>query len=151
MAFGSRRGKPVSVTVKSYGEDITLTMRPLSALEVDQIRNAYPPPVAPREVVDGETKINNDDPDYARQMNAWVEQFFSLKICRMLGGAQEFGTDDLLAQITLLKADFTETEYVALIQTANKVGTGEITAADMEAAKERLIPTVSAAPEASQT
>lgn len=140
MGFGSRRGKPVTVTAKSFGEDITLQMRPLSALETDQIRNAYPPPVAPREVVDGETRINDRDPDYIRQMSAWAELFFGLKVCRMLGGAAEFGTEDLVAQISLLKADFTEKEFVELVSMANKVGTGEITAADMEAAKERLLP-----------
>lgn len=137
--FGQRKARAVEVVVKSFGEDITLKMRPLSALEVDQIRNGYPPPVAPREQVDGETRINDRDPDYIRQMNAWVEQFFALKICRMIG-SEEFGTDDLMAQITLLKADFTEREFVDLVTVANKIGTGELTAADMEAARGRLVP-----------
>lgn len=144
--FGKRAPKPVEITVKSYGEDITLKLRPLSALEVDQIRNAYPPPPVPREVVDGETKLDAQNPEYQQQLNAWIEQFFGVKLCRMIGAA-EFGTDNPVEQIALLKADFTESEYVALIAAANKVNAGEVTAAHMEAAKEKLVPFGSAASE----
>lgn len=144
--FGKRQARPVELAVKSYGEDITLKLRPLSALEVDQIRNGYPPPVAPREQVDGETKVNDRDPDYQRALNAWVEQFFGLKLCRMIG-KDEFGTDNPVEQIALLKADFTESEYVALIAAANRVNTGEVTAAHMEEAKAALVPFANSKPE----
>lgn len=137
--FGGRRAKPVDVIVKSFGEDLPLKLRALSALEANQIRIEFPEPIPPKREVDGSTVIDDRDPEYLRDLFVWINQFEALKLCRMIG-AEEFGTENVADQVRLLKADFTESEYQDLLKVARLVGAGDVTPEKLEAARAKLRP-----------
>jgi hypothetical protein len=138
--IGQRMARRHEVTVKSFGEDVTLSLRPLSALEVDAIRQQFPEPVAPRREVDGKMVTDNGDADYLRALYVWLRTFTSVKMCRMLGDEQ-FGTMNLAEQVKLLQADFSESEFTDLTKAAQRVDTGEVTAEDTRRAQDAVFPT----------
>ena len=138
MAFGGWRGKPVEVTVKSFGEDRTYKLRPLSALEVDAINRVSPRPWPKKRVVDGET-IEDDGEEFQQAYSVWAVMNEALRICAMIG-AEEFRTDNPAEQVKLLMAEHTETEYVGLVAKARMVNTGLMTAEHKEAAGAALAP-----------
>ena len=139
MAFGSRKSKPITITVESFGEKTEVQLRPLSALEQDQIERALPQPTAPRVEVDGKPVANYADPVYVEARTEWAVRMQLIRLCRMLG-AEQFGTDEIDKQVTLLQAEFTVHELSQLILAARQIAKGNDPAAHAAAAKERLTP-----------
>lgn len=146
MAFGMRRGKPTEISVKSFGEDRIYKVYPLSALEVDQIRREYPPPVPPKvEGPDGQPMLDAFNADYIRQKDAWDTMVMMIRLTRQLRD-EEWGTENLADRAKLLMGEHTEHELLTLAKAAFRVGTGEVSADKVEQAQEELRPFASASP-----
>ena len=150
MAFGQRRARAVEVTVKSFGEDRTLKVYPLTALETEQLRREYPPPVPPTKTGDGGRYLDTFDPEFVARQEAWQSQTLVLRLVRQLRD-EDFGTDDPVEQGKLLMADFTEREFFELMRACLKVSTGEMTVEHVEAAKAQLVPFESGQPASAGT
>lgn len=140
MAFGNRKAKPVAVKVASFGEDIEVGLRPLSALEMDAIEREFPAPVPPKKDVDGRQVPDREDADYVRQRDEWSWKTRLLVLCRQIGN-EHFTTGDISEQVKALQSDFTVKELAALIMASIKVQAGTDPNAHMEAAKSALTPT----------
>jgi hypothetical protein len=140
--IGQRTAKPREIVVQSFGEDITLKLRPLSAIEVDAIRQQFPEPTAPRREVDGKTVVDATGPDHETAVLVWWRTFTMAKACRMIGDA-EFGTSDIAEQFRLLQLDFTEREFARLLVAVQKMDQGEVTSEDTRRAQDALYPTES--------
>ena len=139
MAFGSRKSKPIAIIIESFGEKTEVQLRPLSALEQDQIERALPMPTVPKVEVDGKSVVNYDDPDYLNSRTEWAVRMQLIRLCRMMG-AEQFGTGEIDQQVTLLQSEYTVHELSQLIIAAQQIAKGNDPAAHAEAAKERLTP-----------
>ena len=145
MGF-TRRGRTETVTVKSFGEPEQITLRQLSAYDVDAIRNAHPPPIAPRREVDGAVVIDEKDDDYRRAASLWSDKFLLLQVCAQVV-EPKFDSEDPEEQAVALASSRTKDELFDLAAKAFMIGRGEIRDDHMEAAKERLTPIDSSVPD----
>lgn len=147
MGF-SRRGRQETVTVTSFGEPEQITLRQLSAYDVDQIRIAYPPPLPPQR--EGGEVAQEAMDAFRRERTAWEERFLLVQLCAQVV-EPKFDSDDRLEQVAELCSSRTREEAIDLATKAWMVGRGEVTPQHEEAAKERLTPTESPEPETTLT